>query len=330
MTTKETLTPEMGAPSVTASSEIRPEPPLTKPVRRPRTRQAPINSSSEVVASPSAAAFGSSSIPSESSSEGHLPNEASGARPRRRKKPSIEVVSSTLALGSAEPALEPPLKVFTSGNADQGSEADWASGVEDTTDDDEPQMENRAPRPEPVDVGEVFSQVLSGEFDVGSPELPPLPAKRVLLPDPDAPKLQKVLAQAGVGSRRDMEQMIADGQVTVNGHSAHVGQRISFGDQIKIDGKPIRFSIVAPPPRILAYHKPAGEVVTHDDPQHRPTVFRRLPRLAKGKWQSVGRLDRNTERLRVFTNSGALANQLRHPRFGVEREDAVRVRGTLE
>ena len=154
--------------------------------------------------------------------------------------------------------------------------------------------------------------------------------KRVLQADPDAPKLHKVLAQAGVGSRRDMEDMIADGRITVNGQPAHTGQRISFGDQIKVDGKPVRVRIVPPAPRIIAYHKPVGEVVTHDDPQHRPTVFRRLPRLQQGKWQSVGRLDLNTEGLLLFTNSGELANQLMHPRFGVEREYAVRVLGTLD
>ena len=110
----------------------------------------------------------------------------------------------------------------------------------------------------------------------------------------------------------------------------NIGQRISFGDHIKVDGRPVKVRIVPPPPRIIAYHKPAGEVVTHDDPQHRPTVFRRLPRLQQGKWQSVGRLDINTEGLLLFTNSGELANQLMHPRFGVEREYAVRVLGTLD
>ncbi|KPF49081.1 hypothetical protein D621_15585, partial [beta proteobacterium AAP51] len=153
--------------------------------------------------------------------------------------------------------------------------------------------------------------------------------KRVLAPEIDAPKLHKVLAQAGVGSRRDLENMIAEGRFTVNGEKAHIGQRVSFGDRIALDGKAVRYRIAPPPPRVLAYHKPAGEVVTHDDPQQRPTVFRRLPRLHQGKWQSVGRLDINTEGLLLFTTSGELANQLMHPRFGVEREYAVRSLGVL-
>ncbi len=185
----------------------------------------------------------------------------------------------------------------------------------------------------PAEAGELFAQVVSGEYDAAvepPPEQPAAPPKRVLRPEPEAPKLHKVLAQAGIGSRRDMEQMILDGEISVNGQPAHIGQRISFGDHIKVKGKPVKVRIMPPPPRVIAYHKPAGEVVTHDDPQHRPTVFRRLPRLAQGKWQSVGRLDLNTEGLLLFTNSGELANQLMHPRFGVEREYAVRVLGTLD
>lgn len=190
-------------------------------------------------------------------------------------------------------------------------------------------------------VGEVFAQVLSGDFDVETPVAEEAAEsaegsddaaaehKRVLAAEPDAPKLHKVLAQSGIGSRRDMEQLIEDGHVTVNDQPAHVGQRVSFGDQVKIKGKPVRIRIVPPPARIIAYHKPVGEVVTHDDPEGRPTVFRRLPRLQQGKWQSVGRLDLNTEGLLLFTTSGELANQLMHPRFGVEREYAVRVLGTL-
>jgi 23S rRNA pseudouridine2605 synthase len=187
---------------------------------------------------------------------------------------------------------------------------------------------------EPTDPNTLFAEVLSGAFDA-EPAVDvavPVtlePTKRVLAPEPDAPKLHKVLAQAGIGSRRDMEQWVLDGRVTVNGEPAHIGQRISFGDRIAVGGKPVKVRIAPPPPRVLAYHKPAGEVVTHDDPQHRPTVFRRLPRLQQGKWQSVGRLDINTEGLLLFTNSGDLANQLMHPRFGVEREYAVRSLGVL-
>src|SRR5690606_827134 len=114
-----------------------------------------------------------------------------------------------------------------------------------------------------------------------------LQSKRVLRPEPDAPKLQKVLAQSGIGSRRDIEQMIEEGRISVNGEVAHIGQRVSYGDKIAVGGKPIRVRIQPPPARILAYHKPTGEVVTHDDPQQRPTVFRRLPRLQHGKWLSV-------------------------------------------
>jgi 23S rRNA pseudouridine2605 synthase len=156
-----------------------------------------------------------------------------------------------------------------------------------------------------------------------------LPVRRVLEPEADAPKLHKLLAQSGLGSRRDLEQMIAQGRVTVNGEPAHTGQRVTPGDRVAIDSKPVRLRFSSGPVRVLAYHKPVGEVVTHDDPQARPTVFRRLPRLAQGKWQSVGRLDINTEGLLLFTNSGDLANRLMHPRFGVEREYAVRVLGLL-
>jgi 23S rRNA pseudouridine2605 synthase len=145
----------------------------------------------------------------------------------------------------------------------------------------------------------------------------------------ESPKLHKVLAQEGLGSRLEMEQMVKDGRVTVNGVAAHVGQRVQIGDIIKVDGRPVRARITGATVRVLAYHKPAGEVVTHDDPQNRPTVFRRLPHLHHGKWQSVGRLDLNTEGLLLLTNSGQLANQLMHPRFGLEREYAVRVLGAL-
>lgn len=195
--------------------------------------------------------------------------------------------------------------------------------------------------------GARFADVLSGTLDAeseGAPAEPPVLApepaeaaadgeegegKRVLAPDADAPKLQKVLAQSGIGSRRDIEEWIAEGKIEVNGEVAHVGQRISFGDKVRVNGKEVRVRISPPNPRILAYHKPTGEVSTFNDPEGRPTVFRTLPRVQGQKWQSVGRLDINTEGLLLFTNSGELANQLMHPRFGVEREYAARVLGSL-
>lgn len=147
--------------------------------------------------------------------------------------------------------------------------------------------------------------------------------------DYDPPKLHKVLADAGVGSRREMEELILAGRVSVNGTPAHIGQRILHTDQVKVNGKPIRIRVAPPPVRVLAYHKPAGEIVTRDDPQHRVTVFKKLPPAKFGRWIAVGRLDLNTEGLLLFTTSGELANRLMHPRSQVEREYAVRLLGEL-
>jgi 23S rRNA pseudouridine2605 synthase len=183
--------------------------------------------------------------------------------------------------------------------------------------------------PQPGDAGYSFEDVVSGQFDADEESLEAAPSKRVLAPMAETPKLHKVLAQAGMGSRLEMEQLILEGRITVNNEPAHIGQRVQFGDHVKVNGKPIKFRIDPPPARVIAYHKPVGEVVTHDDPQNRPTVFRRLPKLYQGKWQSVGRLDLNTEGLLLFTSSGELANNLMHPRFGLEREYAVRVLGAL-
>jgi 23S rRNA pseudouridine2605 synthase len=228
----------------------------------------------------------------------------------------------------------------------EGAEGEAAETGEEGADDgatprpprgERPARPERGPRPvvefASADVSDTFAGVLSGDFDIDAEIVEgvnAIPAKRVLAAEPDAPKLHKVLAQSGIGSRRDMEQLITDGKVTVNGEVAHTGQRISFGDEVRVAGRVVKLRIAPPPARVIAYHKPAGEVVTMDDPQQRPTVFRRLPRLQHGKWQSVGRLDINTEGLLLFTNSGDLANKLMHPRFGVEREYAVRVLGTLD
>lgn len=143
------------------------------------------------------------------------------------------------------------------------------------------------------------------------------------------PKLHKVLADAGVGSRREMEELIVAGRVSVNGEPAHIGQRVGAQDQVRVNGRLIARPNASKPPRIILYHKPAGEIVSHDDPGGRATVFARLPKMKMGKWLSVGRLDLNTEGLLILTTSGDLANRLMHPRYGAEREYAVRVLGEL-
>ena len=147
--------------------------------------------------------------------------------------------------------------------------------------------------------------------------------------DDDAPKLHKVLAEAGMGSRRDMEELIVAGRVSVNGEPAHIGQRIMPTDQVRINGKPVKRKLANKPPRVLLYHKPTGEIVSHADPEGRPSVFDKLPPMKTAKWLAVGRLDFNTEGLLMLTTSGDLANRFMHPRYSVEREYAVRVVGEL-
>ncbi len=143
-------------------------------------------------------------------------------------------------------------------------------------------------------------------------------------------KLQKVLARFGLGSRRLMEEWIAAGRVVVNGQSAKLGDRVTAQDKIAVDGEALRIpSWVRPRLRVLRYHKPAGELTTRNDPEGRPTVFDRLPRLRGSRWIAVGRLDYNTEGLLLLTNDGDLANALMHPRAGIEREYAVRVMGAV-
>lgn len=144
------------------------------------------------------------------------------------------------------------------------------------------------------------------------------------------PKLHKVLADAGIGSRREMEELIIAGRVSVNGEPAHIGQRVGPNDSVRVNGKPITRPNAKKPPRMILYHKPAGEIVSHDDPGGRASVFARLPKLRTGKWLSVGRLDLNTEGLLIFTTSGDMANRIMHPRYGTEREYAVRVLGEMD
>lgn len=148
---------------------------------------------------------------------------------------------------------------------------------------------------------------------------------------PKAERLQKVLAQAGIGSRREMEEWISAGRVTVNGTVATLGVRVSEGDKVQVDGRQIRLKLQAEQtmPRILLYHKQEGEIVSRDDPKERANVFDALPKLRGQKWIAIGRLDFNTSGLLIFTTSGELANRLMHPRFEVEREYAVRVQGQM-
>ena len=144
-------------------------------------------------------------------------------------------------------------------------------------------------------------------------------------------KIQKVLAQAGVGSRREMEEWIAAGRVTVNGELATLGMRVVEGDVLRADSRTVQVKAQADRdfPRVLLYHKQEGEIVSRDDPEKRTNVFEKLPRLRGMKWIAIGRLDFNTSGLLIFTTSGELANRLMHPRFEVEREYAVRLQGEL-
>ena len=142
-------------------------------------------------------------------------------------------------------------------------------------------------------------------------------------------KLHKVLAQKGLGSRREMEALIASGQVTINREVASVGDRVGPTDVVRIGKRIIRLRMDGPTTKVILYHKPEGEIVSHSDPQGRPSVFDKLPHLDSSKWIAIGRLDFNTSGLLIFTTDGELANRLMHPRFEVEREYAVRVIGEL-
>ena len=143
-------------------------------------------------------------------------------------------------------------------------------------------------------------------------------------------KLQKVLARAGLGSRREMEAAIADGRVKVNGQVATLGDRIEMRDRVLFDSRPVTLrGAEEVPRRVIMYNKPEGELCTRKDPEGRRTVFDRLPRLKGERWIAIGRLDINTSGLLLFTTDGELANRLMHPSTQVEREYAVRVMGQV-
>lgn len=155
------------------------------------------------------------------------------------------------------------------------------------------------------------------------------PKKRGPIVFSEPQKLHKMLADMGLGSRRELEDWIVAGRISVNALPAHVGQRVGPEDKVRVNGKLIHIHFAPRAPRVLIYHKPEGEIVSRDDPEGRPSVFDKLPRVGGGRWIAVGRLDFNTSGLLVFTTSGELANKMMHPSYELEREYAVRLIGEL-
>lgn len=157
------------------------------------------------------------------------------------------------------------------------------------------------------------------------------PSKNTVSAAPATEKLQKLLARAGFGSRRELETWIAEGRITVNGKLATLGDRATLSDKICVDGKNISATRLAGPRvRVLLYNKPIGEICTRSDPEGRPTIFEYLPSLEKGRWIAVGRLDINTSGLLILTSDGELANRLMHPSAQIDREYLVRVMGAVD
>ncbi|RQR47503.1 rRNA pseudouridine synthase [Burkholderia sp. Bp9140] len=256
------------------------------------------------------------------------PAEAAEAQPARAPRKEAAAKGGRKPAGKREGAAK-GAQGGQGGQGRRGSAAKGESGAAKAEGDAAPQ-------------DDLFAYVTSPAFDAdnaagGSGVRAPMlrrgrnqpTNKRVLSPDDDAPKLHKVLAEAGMGSRREMEELIVAGRVSVNGEPAHIGQRIMPTDQVRINGKPVKRKLPNKPPRVLLYHKPTGEIVSHADPEGRPSVFDRLPPMKTAKWLAVGRLDFNTEGLLMLTTSGDLANRFMHPRYSVEREYAVRVVGEL-
>ncbi len=148
--------------------------------------------------------------------------------------------------------------------------------------------------------------------------------------DPSGERLQKVLARLGIASRREIEDWIRHGRITLNGQYAKLGDRCQPGDRLTVNGRAIDLDAMDEPTRVLMYHKPTGEVVTRRDPEGRPVIFTQLPRPSRGRWIAIGRLDINTQGLLLVTNNGELANRMMHPSHEIEREYAVRVLGHID
>jgi len=231
-------------------------------------------------------------------------------RPSSPKKPAESASRGAREEGAdGRSAAEPRARRSRPGAAESAPPGRRARGAE----------EKPAPRGRPTEPG------------ARSPRPPRAASGRPGTAVPIKPeRLQKALAQSGLGSRREMEEWIAAGRVNVNGETAQVGQSVGPNDKVKVSGKLVNLRFTSSrPPRILMYHKPEGEIVSRDDPDGRPSVFNALPRLRGGRWIAVGRLDFNTSGLLLFTTSGELANKLMHPSSQLIREYAVRVLGDL-
>lgn len=144
-----------------------------------------------------------------------------------------------------------------------------------------------------------------------------------------AERIQKVLARAGIGSRREIEQWIREGRVCINRRVALLGDTLAGGEKVTLDSRPINAELNASLPRVLMYNKPEGRICSRKDPEHRPNVYQALPKIAGARWIAVGRLDINSTGLMLFTTDGELANRLMHPSSQIERVYAVRVLGEV-
>lgn len=306
-----------------------------KAARKPRAPKA----EAAEAAAPQAAAPEAQPAPRAAEGEA-APREERGPRPprgprqmreqrgqREARKPRIEGEQAPVA---AEGGAAPAEQAARLDRAERGERPDRGPRPKKNKKGNPGLQHHKKPRQNDADAA--FSFVTSDAYDAteGGRSQPAKQVRRDLTSDDDAPKLHKVLAEAGLGSRRDMEDLIVAGRVSVNGEPAHIGQRILPTDAVRINGKLIQRKVSNKPPRVLVYHKPAGEIVSHDDPEGRPSVFDRLPTMKAGKWLAVGRLDFNTEGLLLFTTSGDLANRLMHPRYNIDREYAVRTLGELE
>jgi 23S rRNA pseudouridine2605 synthase len=159
---------------------------------------------------------------------------------------------------------------------------------------------------------------------------PPAKSKRVPATDVAGERIQKVLARGGVGSRREVERWIIEGRLLLNGIKVQLGDHLKAGDKLQLNGRHLKWEVFGvQPTRVLIYHKPTGEVVTRNDPQGRKVIFSQLPKILKGRWITVGRLDINTQGLLLVTNNGELANRLMHPSSEIDREYAVRILGEV-